>query len=346
MKLPGRILWIVTFAVIGCTHPEADTVIQTVNGPITPDSAGITLTHEHILVDFTGAENYNPGRWNRDSVVSTVLPYLMEAKMLGCRTFVDCTPEFLGRDPLLLKKLSDTSGLNILTNTGWYGAVQHKYLPPEAWSLSEDEIARIWINEWESGIDNTGIRPGFIKISMDFDSITRIQRKLIRAAALTHLSTGLTIAAHTGPAARANEALDILESMGVAPDAWIWVHAQVEKDPAAMIRMAKRGCWVSLDGISEEQSGRYGSLLDTFKKSGLLDHVLLSHDAGWYRPEEPQGGGQEFKPYTSLFTDLIPLLKRHGFSESDIRTLLVSNPVRAFGVRVRKIPPVKHRVQP
>jgi phosphotriesterase-related protein len=91
---------------------------------------GLTLIHEHLLVDFIGAETITPDRWNRTDVVAKMLPYLKELNRLGCRTLLECTPAFLGRDPLLLRELSERSGIQILTNTGYYGAVNNKYLPP------------------------------------------------------------------------------------------------------------------------------------------------------------------------------------------------------------------------
>ena len=111
-----------------CTAKKEGT-IMTVNGPIPSGKMGISLIHEHILVDFIGADSITNMRWNKSKVANRALPYLKQIKELGCRTFIECTPAYLGRDPLLLKSLSDSSGLNILTNTGYYGAVNNKYLP-------------------------------------------------------------------------------------------------------------------------------------------------------------------------------------------------------------------------
>ena len=63
---------------------------------------GLTLVHEHILVDFIGADSISSDRWNRDSVISKVLPYLLEAKKYGVKTLLDCTPSYLDKDPQLL----------------------------------------------------------------------------------------------------------------------------------------------------------------------------------------------------------------------------------------------------
>jgi phosphotriesterase-related protein len=64
------------------------------------------------------------------------------------------------------------------------------------------------------------------------------------------------------------------------------------------------------------------------KTEGLLDRVLVSQDAGWYRVGEPGGG--RFRPYDTVFTSFIPALRSDGFSEADVRQLLAHNPARAL----------------
>jgi len=162
-------------------------IIMTVNGPISPAEIGKTLTHEHVLVDFVGADSFSFSRYERSEVIAKALPYLQEIKDLGCTTFMECTPEFLGRDPLLLKTLSDKSGLNIITNTGYYGAGNNKFVPSSLQKKSAEELSDIWVAEWQNGIDESGIKPGFIKIGVDGDSLSSFHQTLIKAAGLTHL---------------------------------------------------------------------------------------------------------------------------------------------------------------
>ena len=154
---------------------------------------GVSLIHEHVMVDFIGADSIADTRWNKAEVVRRVLPFLKQIKELGCQTFVECTPEFIGRDPVILKMLADSTGLNILTNTGLYGASNNKYLPDYAYSESADQLSARWINEWTNGIGSTGIRPGFIKIGVADSSLSDLHKKLVTAAARTHLKTGLVI---------------------------------------------------------------------------------------------------------------------------------------------------------
>ena len=310
-------------------------IIMTVNGPIPSKAMGITLVHEHVLVDFIGADSITEGRWNKSEVAEVALPYLNQIKKLGCLTFIECTPAYLGRDPLLLKSISLSSGLNILTNTGYYGAGNNKYIPRSAFDETADQIASHWTNEWENGIDGTGVRPGFIKIGVGSENLSDFHKKLVTAAARTHLKTGLTIASHTGPSIPAFEQLEILHNEGVAPAAFIWVHAQTEKDTGMHIKAARMGAWISLDGINDDNLQDYVGMIKNMKENNLLDKVLLSHDAGWYHPGEKNGG--KYRGYATLFEKLIPMLRNEKFSEKEINQLLVLNPAEAFTVRVRKI---------
>lgn len=308
-----------------------DDYIMTVNGPIPPQKAGFTLSHEHILVDFIGADKVSPTRYNQVEVFNTALPYLEEAVKNGCMTLVECTPEWLGRDVLLLQRLSRESGLQIITNTGYYGAAGEKFLPEHAYTESAKQLAARWIDEWKNGIKSTGIRPGYIKSGVDTYPLSDVQRKLVEAAALTHLSTGLTFGIHTGNGQAAQEELNIIKAAGAKPRAWIWIHAQNEPDRTLHISIARQGGWISFDGFNKNALAQYVSFLKDMKNERLLHKVLISHDAGWYEPGKPGGGN--YRPYSEIFTTLLPALKREGFDENDINQVFVKNPAMAFTVK-------------
>jgi phosphotriesterase-related protein len=243
----------------------------------------------------------------------------------------------------LLRRLADSTGLHIVTNTGYYGARQNKYLPAHAFTETPEQLADRWVLEFEKGLENSGIRPGFIKIGVDGDSVlSPLHRKLVQAAALTHLRTGLTIVAHTGPDAPALQEADILEKMGVSLDAWVWTHAQGGSSQTHAT-LAQRGAWISLDGLGwvtlengdSSALKKYIQQMVYLKEQGLLHRTLISHDAGWYTHGQPDGG--RFQPYTNLFTLLIPALKKSGFTERDLEQLLIQNPQEAYSIRVRRL---------
>ena len=325
-------MWLLASCTVKPSLKEAE--IMTVRGGLAADKLGTSLIHEHILVDFRGAKLYDPSRWRHDEVIKKVLPYLVEVKAAGCQSFFDCTPNFLGRDVLLLKKLSERSGLNIITNTGIYGGSNEKFLPDYAFEETAAQLAERWIVEANEGIDQTGIRPGFIKISVNDTALTEISKKLISAAALTHLQTGLTIASHTGKYQAAREQLEILNGLGVDGDAFIWVHAQAESNFENYVEAIQKKCWVSLDNVSDGTVDDYLTRLEFLKDRKLLSNVLISHDAGWYDPDKPDG---EFRHYNTIFSTLIDRLKGIGFSSGDIETLLRKNPAKAFNPIVKRV---------
>ena len=314
----------------GVTRPSSRirSPVHTVTGPIAADRLGLTLMHEHALVDFVGADKVSPARYNADDAFAAVLPHLKAVRALGCEALVECTPAYLGRDPLLLKRLSEASGVRILSNTGYYGAARDRHLPPHAFSETAEQLASRWIAEFERGIDGTAVKPAFMKIGVDEAPLSDVDAKLVRAAALTHRETALPIASHTGTGRAAVEELDILDRAGVPPSAFIWVHAHSEKDGAFHRRLATRGAWVEFDGISDASAARHVELVTGMKAGGLLHRVLVSQDAGWYRVGEP-GGGQ-FRPYDTLFTKFVPALRAQGFTDADVRQLLVVNPASAL----------------
>jgi predicted metal-dependent phosphotriesterase family hydrolase len=306
--------------------------LMTVAGPIDAASAGLALSHEHVLVDFIGADQSGPHRYNVDTVFEKVSPHLTRAHELGARLFIECTPEYLGRDPKLLQRLGESTKLHILTNTGLYGAREGKFLPPYAATENAEQLAARWIAEARDGIEGTGIRPGFIKCGVNTDAeLSPVDQKLVEAAAIAHRATGLTIAVHTGLGPGLAQ-IEILKSKGVAPSAWIWVHAQ-NAGNAYIARAAKQGAWLSFDGLRPETLDRHLELCLIMRDLNHLDRVLISHDAGWYDPNKPDGG--TFRDFQVMFTEFLPMLRKTGFTDAEIDQIVTKNPARAFTVETR-----------
>src|SRR5688572_18293084 len=166
--------------------------VMTVRGRINARDMGMTLAHEHMLANFQTYEEWKrqPRAYDRDEVVALVLPHLARIRELGCRTFVDATAVGLGRDAALLRRLSERSGLHVLTVTGNYAAMQYQQLPPHVHADSPEALAGRWIREWDHGIDGTGVRPGFIKLAFNGGPLSAVEQKLIRAGAIAHRETG------------------------------------------------------------------------------------------------------------------------------------------------------------
>ena len=277
------------------------------------------LVHEHILVDFIGADQIKPGRYDVDDVFRLASPKLEEVKKLGCRRLLDCTPNFLGRNPDLLSRLSDATGIEIWSNTGLYGAGDHKFVPAFARSESAPQLAGRWIAETQERW-----RPRFIKIGVNRGPLDDLDRKLVTAAAITSRETGLTIASHTGNGAAALEQVEILVREKVSPAKFVWVHAQNERDHSLHEKVARAGAWIEFDGIAPKTTEFHLECVRHLASKNLLGRTLISQDSGWYHVGEPGGG--TFNGYTYIYTDFLPKL-----TPLQVQSLMWENPNSAFG---------------
>jgi phosphotriesterase-related protein len=246
---------------------------------------------------------------------------------------VECTPAYIGRDPLLMKMLSEKSGIQIITNTGYYSAVGTKFIPQHGFTETGQQLADRWIAEANNGIEGTGIYPGFIKIAVERAPLQEINRKVVEAACLAHKATGLTIMSHTGPAVPAFQQIEILKQYGIHPSALIWTHANNEKDRSKMLEAAKMGVWVAFDKFEQKETENFSEFALLMKNEGLLSRLLFSHDAGWYDPMKPGGG--TFRDFTAIEKFLIPALEKKGLSQHDIYQIFTVNPAEAFAVKIR-----------
>ena len=304
--------------------------IQTVRGRIKPSQLGLTLIHEHIMVDFIGADKASKDRYDVDEVFEVMLPYLREIKALGVTGFAECTPMFLARDADLLKRLSGATDMHILTNTGLY---RDQYVPKYAFDRSADELAAMWIDEIRNGIEDTGIKPGFIKIAANTGKLVPIQKKIIRAAARTSLATGTTIASHTTVGVSAVEEIDILEEEGLPLSKFIWVHASSEGNQDLHFAAAERGAWVEYDNISKGSAQNSIQRIKNMLEKGYGDKLLLSQDAGWYHVGEPKGGN--IKSFAYIIEEFVPLMKQSGIDQDTVDQLLIQNPARAMRIPIK-----------
>jgi phosphotriesterase-related protein len=303
--------------------------IQTVRGRIKPGQLGMTLIHEHIMVDFIGADKVSKDRYNVDEVFEVMLPYLKEIKALGVTGFGECSPMFMARDPGLLARLAEAVDMHIITNTGMY---KEPYIPEYAFQKSADELAQMWIAEMEKGIEDTGIRPGFIKIAVNPGNLIPVQQNIVRAAARTSLSTGLTIASHTGQGIAAEETMDILEQEGLSLSKYIFVHAGSEQNQDYHFKAAERGAWVEYDHIKKADANSSIQLIKAMLEKGYEDNLLLSQDAGWYNVGQPRGGN--INGFTYIVREFVPLMKQSGIDQNTIDKIMITNPSRALQIPI------------
>jgi phosphotriesterase-related protein len=304
--------------------------IQTIKGPVEIDSLGLILPHEHLFTDLRGP--LVPGYAEAESadVVRVVGPFLSEASAAGATALVECSTIGVGRNLRVLQALAEISPIRIIAPTGVY---RDAFIPPSLREASEDDLAKLWIEELTEGIEGTSVRAGFIKLAMSDDGPTALEIRNLRAAAQASKMTGAVIASHTIGGRVAREEMDILVEAGHDLQRFIWIHAQTEPEVSVLKEAARRGAFVELDSVGAPHQAQ-NELIETtiaLIEAGYTDHILLSHDAGWYNPASPDGLPNEgYRGYTALTKEFLPALSARGISEEQIRHITVDNPARAF----------------
>ncbi|MCK4260261.1 MAG: hypothetical protein KAX49_14885 [Halanaerobiales bacterium] len=304
-------------------------MINSLLGRISPKKLGKTLMHEHIMCDYIGADFVSPDRYDRKEVVETMLPYLMKLKEAGCDTFVDATPHGSGRDVEILRECSLRSGLHFVTATGTF---KEKGVSKKIRAATIDAIVQCWEKEFREGIGETGIKPGFIKIALDDGPISKLQEKILRAAARTSLKTGMAIQSHTLLPATILQAGRILEEEELPFDRFIWTHADCGEDLPTMIELGRRGMWIQIDSIGYMPYEKHVKMLRELIQAGILDRMLLSQDKGWFVVGKDKG--RFVNPYHRLFTEFLPLCRASGIKEEWIDQMLVTNPAKVLDIKM------------
>ncbi|MBT8183707.1 MAG: hypothetical protein KJN76_02615, partial [Eudoraea sp.] len=222
-------------------------------------------------------------------------------------------------------------------NTGFYAAVDKKYLPESVSSSTAASLAAVWNKEWEEGISDTGIRPGFIKLGVGKGALDEIEQKIFEAGLILSTSTGMALAVHTGDGTSIKSQYRLAVKNNFDLNRLIWVHAQNGKDEQR-IEMAEKGIWISLDGVNEKRIDDYLKMIVVLRDHGLLSRLLLSHDDGWAveynngTPELELFENGNSKPYRTISEILIKRLYQLGFSHEQIDLIFIENPKVALGI--------------
>ena len=312
----------------GAIAQDAEPVFHTTAGPLTKDQVGDVLAHHHMFVEF-GA---NPPTAYVDAdpemVYEVIGPWLEDAKALGIETFVDPTPLGVGRRPDIVKASADRAGLPTMMVTGIY---REPFMPDWVHDATVDEIADFLIEELESGVGDTDVPAGWIKVSQNATGMTIQERKILEAACIAAQATGASIGSHLGEWGGSAgpvglSVLDALESFGCPADEqrFIWIHAGVEAgatgsktevadvlgvDPGMdyLWEALDRGAYLSLDSIgSPFWGGTYASYDDNidriqqFVDAGYGDRIIIGSDTGWFDPGQP--GGFELEQVDGVWT--------------------------------------------
>jgi phosphotriesterase-related protein len=325
--------------------------VNTVCGEVSSSELGLTLAHEHLVIGMPGWEYDNTmAPFNRKEAVDACMETMRQIKAVGIKTLIDPAPMDVGRMPDLYREVSEKSGIHIICTTGYYsesaGASTY-WKSLAAFKDVVDDIAEMFITEITSGIANTGIKAGAIKVASSEGAITEYERRFFRAAARAHKETGVPIITHTTGGTMGPEQAELLIAEGANPGNIMIGHMSDNVDMAYHLSVLQQGVFDSMDRLGLQgienipmDEEKYPVIIELIK-TGYNRQIMLSHDsiAYWLGrrifdqiPEEARWMLENSHPL-HLFQNIIPVLKKGGVTDEQVRIVLEDNPRSLFEAR-------------
>ena len=332
-----------------------------VTGLIPAHELGVTLPHEHLLIDFSC--RYSPAsdesllapqprlsdRWrllrqpagyraNLDgtSVDSalTECQFLLEA---GGRTVVDLTGLGLGPNPHGLREIAERTGLNVIASTGYYVDAA---LPEWARVASVEELAAHLIDEVLTG-GAEKIRRGAIG-EIAIEGPTECELRCVQAAGRAQARTGAPVFLHVMsgilPQYRESteEVIELYRHEGGDLSRLVLCHQDGSgDDPDYQLGLLKRGIWLEYDTFGSEGVFAFGDTyiqlptdsrrieeLSELIRAGFASQLLISQDVCYQSAKRSWGGWG----MAHILDTLKPRFAAAGISKTEFERLTVNNP--------------------
>lgn len=316
--------------------------VNTVTGEISTDMLGKTLMHEHFVFGYPGFQGDSPYADRNEEALNYLVGIAQKIKRSGIQTVVDATPNDCGRNSELLKKVSEQTGLNIISSCGYYyegeGAAAYFQIRNALGGNRDEEIYDIFKTEFTKGIGNSGIKPGIIKLGSGKNQISEYEQCFFKAAAKVSVEEKISIITHTQEGTQGPEQADLLLSEGVDPSRIMIGHSDCSTDMDYLLRILEKGVYLGLDRWGLQ--GAYGAPLDNRRIAILLGligvgyakRIMLSQDkVNFWLGRPVHLGAVEDTWHSTHFVDkIIPILKEAGVTDEVLNTMLIDNPQRFF----------------
>ncbi|MEE2659850.1 MAG: hypothetical protein VX733_15185 [Candidatus Latescibacterota bacterium] len=309
-------------------------------GPVSTDALGVTQMHEHIILDVY------PTRWGYGSVLDDIEVSIQEVQLYkeaGGTTLVEQTMRGGGRDPLGLKRISEESGVHIVMATAFAWAQFKNPVASLVNSTPPSQLADILVRDIEEGVDDTGVRAGFIgevgaggsRMSEGVNFISPLEERLFRAAARAHRQTGLMVYTHTYQGELALEEVKLLEEEAVNLEKVVIGHLGDRNCVDYYEEIARTGVCLGIDHIGQSygmqvyapDTRRVDNIVALIER-GYLKQLVLSQDLFLKEMWHYNNG----VGYDHILHSFLPMLLERGVSDAEIRTMLVDNPARLLAV--------------
>jgi phosphotriesterase-related protein len=300
--------------------------IRTVCGDLPPDQLGFTHLHEHLIGQPQDGEPdldlYLPSE-------TAAIDEMRRFREAGGRAVVEMSPADYGRDAAALARISQETGVHIVSVAGFIKGKSGEALLADR---TVSQIADRLIADIEDGIDGTGVRAGVLKAGSSKDRITDLERKGFEAVAIAQRETGAAISTHTEAGTMALEQVALLTQHGVPVERILIGHLDRLMDWDYHLALARTGVAFGYDQFAKEKYYPDALRIDFVARmvqAGFRDQLALSMDIARKSYFVSYGGGPGF---TFLLDRVVPWLREAGLTDDDLDAIFVRTPARLLAM--------------
>jgi len=308
------------------------TFFMTVTGLETAHSSSFIDSHTHLWIDTDKSLN---------SGLSKIVDFelikrgLLDFKQAGGSLLVDCTPHGAGRNANVLYELSRTSGVKIISVTGFHKK-QYYLKDSPLWKMGKDQIIEFFLDEIQNGCTEArSIRsmPGAVKIA--FTGILKGQYRILSMAAIEAAKiTGLPVLVHTEKGLHTEKLLDFFEENGMDLSRVLLCHMDKNNNTCLHKKLIKRGVYLEYDSFLRPKYDPENNVMPLLKDmvlNGYGKKILIGSDidtdAMWKDLKKLGGLGVFFKSIEEKLSDL-------QLKKSDIMPLISLNSYDFFKYKI------------
>jgi len=345
----------------------------TVSGLVHRSELGITLPHEHLLIDFScryssapdesslGSQPALADRWRllrypagyrsnlEGKSVDSAVREALWFKEAGGRTIVDLTGVGLSPDVKGLRQIADATGLNVIAASGLY---IDSSLPQWVRDATVEELTDHIVADIERG-GREGIRRGAIG-EIAIETATELEMKCLRAGAKAQARTGAPCFLHVMsgilPQYRSmtDDIISIYVKEGGALHKLVLCHQDGSGDDVSyQERLLKMGLWFEYDTFGSEGVFAFGDTyiqlptdsqriaeVATLIGRGFLGQLLISQDVCYQTGKRSWGG----HGLAHILDSLLPRFEAGGIDRATVMRLMSDNPSRLFSYTTKSPP--------
>jgi phosphotriesterase-related protein len=321
--------------------------VPTTAGDIDAGDLGVVLMHEHVFIRTEPLQQGWPGfgGWDTETEVAAARDRLSRLSQAGVGAILDMTVPGIGRDPALVARAADGTGLKVMFATGYY---TYDNLPfpfqfrgrGKVIDDADQMLESLFERDVTSGIGDTGFRAAVLKIVTDEQGMTTDIERLALAVANVHGRTGAPVCTHAH--ALSKRGLDqqrLLASRGVDLGRVLVGHSNETTDLGYLEQVIDNGSYLGWDRCGLGITVPLNAQLDTLAKlceRGYASRIMLSHDKAsftdWFSGAEQDLVLPDWQ-FSYIHSGLLPGLRERGISEDQVEQMLVRNPREFFGGR-------------